>query len=117
MTHTHYDPDKGFDVEVTPEECYEDFWRPALGLVPRIEDVKNELYDYHGIIKDLPLLYDTITGGRISKANTKISEVIAVVQELEQEHIQQAIDDFVAGERGEQAVGLPDPEPEPEAKA
>ena len=109
MTHTHYDSATREDVPVTPDECYEDFWRPALGLVPRLDDVKAELYDYHAIISDLPLLYDTLTFGRISKANTSISEVIAAVQGLEQEHIQQAIDEFVAGERGQQAVALPAP--------
>jgi hypothetical protein len=109
VSHTHYDPAKGTDVEVTPQQCYEDFWRPALGLVPRLEDVQNELYDYHGIIKDLPVLYDTITGGLISKANTSIYEVIAAVEGREQEHIQQAIDDFIAGDR-DKPVSLPKPE-------
>lgn len=109
MSHTHYHD--GEEVPVDVNQCYEDFWRPALGLVPRIEDVKAELYDYHGIIQDLPLLYDSLTGGRISKANTNIHDVIAVVQELEAQHIQDAIDEFVAGDRGEQAVGLPEPEP------
>lgn len=64
--------------EETPEECYQNFWKDIVekdGVVD-MEAVKNELYDCHTMIQEVPKVYCDLTGGRVSKPNTMAFEVI-----------------------------------------
>lgn len=45
------------------------------------EQVQNELEDYHVILDNVCIVYDHITGGRISKANTLAHEVTSVADD------------------------------------
>lgn len=72
----------------TPEPdyvaTYNDFWR---GIVERPDGTLNrdqvmrELSDYRILLEEVPLAYDEVTGGRISKPNTDHGWVVAAVDE------------------------------------
>jgi hypothetical protein len=60
------------------ERVWQEFWKPIVapdGTLD-VEQVKRELFDYHTTMENVPLVYDEITGGRISKQNTLASAVI-----------------------------------------
>lgn len=60
----------------------EDFWTNEVypnGVMP--QQVQNELSDYHAIIGEVAKVYDTITGGRISKPNTRADDVISETED------------------------------------
>lgn len=62
---------------------YEIFWKDIVeknGLID-IEQVKKELYDYHVMMNEVSKVYDSITGGRISKPNTASHHVISYADE------------------------------------
>lgn len=63
-------------------------WRASgdIGYGPFNEVVAGELFDYHAVIKGIPVLYDSITGGRISKPTTSVSAVINVVDDRMQDN-------------------------------
>ena len=63
-----------------PTVIYETFWKD---LVENLDGTINkdrlirELSDYYWLISSVSLVYDHVTGGRISKPNTLPEEVIA----------------------------------------
>lgn len=57
------------------------------------QDVQNELDDYHEMMGEVGRVYDHVTGGVISKPNTRASAVIEVADEHIQELIEEAIKD------------------------
>ena len=70
---------------IDTDECYRDFWAPLVehnGVVD-MELVKAELHDYHMLLSNVPIVYDHITGGRISKPNTSATDVIAEADSYE----------------------------------
>lgn len=71
----HQDRDEG-DNPV--ERCWETFWKEIIEKNGKVdlEQIKKELHDYHGIMENAAIVYDRVTGGRISKPNTHASEVI-----------------------------------------
>jgi hypothetical protein len=67
----------------TEQECWDDFWAPICAPDGELdlEQVKKELFDCHGMIQEIPKVFDHVTGGRISKPNTMAFEVIAMADE------------------------------------
>jgi hypothetical protein len=86
----------------TPDEVWQEVWLPILQeaerkageerfyhhavlTAPAFEQLKKELYDFHYLIREASLVYCEVTGGRISKPNTKSYEVINQAEEIQQE--------------------------------
>jgi len=71
--------------EPTAQEVYDEFWKELVenedGTL-NAEAVRNELSDYKFLIEQVPLVYDSVSGGRISKPNTYALEVINAANEL-----------------------------------
>ncbi|MFA5395715.1 MAG: hypothetical protein WC346_06820 [Methanogenium sp.] len=65
------------------EKDFEDFWKDIIIKKGKIdlEQVKKELHDYHILLKEVPEVYMEVTGGRISKPNTRAFEVIGEFNE------------------------------------
>ncbi len=72
------------------QRVWEEFWIPTLFENPeegrrvqqgilevKLEQIKKELYDYWVLLEEVPKVYETVTGGRISKPNTCSGAVIA----------------------------------------
>jgi hypothetical protein len=67
----------------SPDEVYESFWK---GLVEKngvldLEEVKKELFDYHTLLQEVPLVYEHVTGGAASKAHTKAEVIISLAED------------------------------------
>jgi len=62
-----------------PEAVFQDIWYDIVcpGGVWDYEQLKLELCDYHMLLAEVPVVYDHVSGGSISKPNTLASEVIA----------------------------------------
>ena len=77
------------------EKVYRQFWKPLVAKFGFIDmsQVKKELFDYYNILENASVVYDHITGGRISKPNTCSSAVISEYEARVQELIQEGIDD------------------------
>jgi hypothetical protein len=62
------------------EENYNDVWKQIIenndGSL-NLDQIKKELFDYWNFMEDCSLVYSHVTGGRISKPNTKAFEVIS----------------------------------------
>ena len=69
------------------EDCYNNFWKDILEENGELdwEQVKKELFDYANILREVSIVYDTLTMGRISKPNTKAQVVIDEVNEVNRE--------------------------------
>ena len=83
---------------------YRQFW---AGLVETggqldLDKVARELHDYRHVIGQVPLVYDHITGGRLTKPNYFADDVIGAAIEYEQK----GTDDAVAEELRAQAADL-----------
>ena len=69
-------------TETSPEveKVWDEFWKELVcdpdGRV-NIPQVKKELYDYHNMLEEIPKVFCEVTGGNISKPNTKAFEVIS----------------------------------------
>lgn len=61
---------------------------------PTFEAVKNELADYHMLLSTVPLVYDEITGGQISKPNTKKEAVIEYANLRTENMTREALDEL-----------------------
>jgi len=84
------------EYENLPEECrtrYETFWKRVVenpdGSLNKIQVIK-ELSDFLGVIDNVPLVYDHVTGGSVSKPNTYAYEVNA----LHDQYIQDRLEDY-----------------------
>lgn len=65
------------------EQTWQAFWKPLCtningGLV--LEAIQRELHDYKTLLDNVPIVYDSVTIGRISKPNT---DPMYVIQEVE----------------------------------
>jgi hypothetical protein len=60
------------------EQTYREFWAPILDApdVDREDQIRRELHDYSFLMDEVPLVYDHVSGNRISKPNTMAFEVI-----------------------------------------
>lgn len=75
------------------DRAYNEFWKDIIEIDGRVslEQVKKELFDYRNILSEVSRVYDRITYGNISKPNTKAESVIAVVEDLQNESINEAV--------------------------
>lgn len=66
------------------EESFEEFWRELVcnedGTL-NVDQVKRELHDYRLALRNVPLVYDHVTGGQASKPNTLAQYVIDSAEE------------------------------------
>ena len=65
------------------EQTWEEFWKGICtkdGEV-NLEQVKRELHDYKTLLHNVPIVYDHITGGRISKPFTDPKAVTSVADD------------------------------------
>lgn len=74
------------NMEESPdyEQTWIDFWRDLCtygNAELNLDQIKRELHDYRTLLQNIPLVYDEITGGQISKPNTDPVFVIAAVDE------------------------------------
>jgi hypothetical protein len=71
------------------EKDYDEFWKSIIEPKGQFDfiQVKKELHDYHVVTSNVSKVYDSITNGRISKPNTLASAVIAVVEDIQNEEI------------------------------
>lgn len=60
------------------DETYARFWAPILDApgVDREDRLRRELHDYHFLMGQVSIVYDNVSGGRISKPNTMAFEVV-----------------------------------------
>lgn len=71
---------------VTPEveQCYQEFWKDIIcnedGSI-NIEQLKKELYDYSGVLDNVPAVYCEITGGMLSYPTYKSETVLNIFRE------------------------------------
>lgn len=80
-------PDKGALYDEV-ERVWREFWFPVVtrrthlpGPYLDLDQIKRELYDYYNFMDEAARVYDAVTDGRISKVNTKASEVIREFEE------------------------------------
>ena len=76
------------------EKVWEEFWKPLLtreGYGVSLELIKNELYDFHTVIQEVPKVYIEITNGAMSKANYRAEDVIARYQDVVDGMIEEAV--------------------------
>ena len=61
------------------EQVWKEFWLPLLEKDGKIdmEQVKKELYDFRMVMKNASKVYEHITSGKISYANTSADAVIS----------------------------------------
>ncbi len=62
------------------EKTFNDFWKEIVCNADgslNINNVKQELHDYLQVMNQVCIVYDHVTGGRISKQNTMAFEVTA----------------------------------------
>ena len=73
------------------EREYRNFWAEIVETngVMDPEKVKRELFDYSNFMREASEVYMAVSGGRISKPNTKAQEVI----DLFEEALEEAADD------------------------
>lgn len=66
---THYE---------TAEETYQNFWKLIVEKDGEVdmEQVKKELHDFHFIMGEVSKVYDSLTGGQLSKPNYYADGVI-----------------------------------------
>jgi hypothetical protein len=99
------------DIEIeTGEEAVDalwwGFWLPTLltrregAEITLGEAIKLELADYHFLLQQVPIVYDHVTGGRISKATTYAKDVCVVsddyVTGLVEREVAEALEAFRA---------------------
>jgi hypothetical protein len=78
------------------EKTWEDFWADIVapdGAV-QMDQVKRELHDFYRIMSDLPKLYMEVTGGRVSKPNTRVDVVMDFYEENIARRIAQELRDL-----------------------
>lgn len=66
------------------EKVWQEFWKPILNNNEdelNLEQLKKELYDYYMIMGEVSMVYDNLTGGRISKINTDHNIVVDEVED------------------------------------
>ncbi|MBH8565922.1 hypothetical protein I8748_27775 [Nostoc sp. CENA67] len=79
---------KGRPIDMAIENSYEqtfaDFWQNILcdenGEID-LDSVKRELHDYYIVMQEATKVYHELTGGKISKPNTKAVHVIQLAYE------------------------------------
>jgi hypothetical protein len=78
------------------ETTFEEFWKELVenpdGSL-NIDQVKRELHDYSKMLDEVPKVYCHVTGGLISKANTKAEEVIEEFENYVEKRIRERLEE------------------------
>jgi hypothetical protein len=76
-------------------ESWRGFWADLVIVdgVLDINAVANELHDYHTAITQVPLVYEEVTGGRLSKPNSRADYVLDYYNEQVDAMVKQAVAD------------------------
>ena len=71
-------------VEADVQARWDEFWAPivAPGGELDLDQVKRELFDFSVVMHEVPHVYMHVTGGRISKANSRASAVIGAADDF-----------------------------------
>lgn len=82
-------------------ETFDEFWAELVtdengNLV--FDAVARELHDYRTLIRNVPQVYDHVTGGKVSKPMTDPEVVKSLYDDYVQEQIDRAIDEEKAGD-------------------
>jgi hypothetical protein len=80
------------------EEIYDDFWKAIVedeNGVLNLDQVKRELADFRMVMEEVRSVYSWITDGRMSKCTYMARDVIREAEEVAEQHIQEAIEDFL----------------------
>ncbi len=82
------------------EKVWQDFWMPLVAPDGRVdmEQIKKELYDFRQIMKEVSRVYEYVTGGAISKINTKAEEVIIIYKERTQSLVNEMVKEAIEEE-------------------
>lgn len=83
------------DAVIVPADKLSDFWRRIYPEGMTLQKVLDELHDLETVAQNVPKVYDHVTGGAISKANTLASVVIAV----HDDHVSALVEEALAEER------------------
>ena len=79
------------------ETVWRKFWEPIVcteaGKLD-YEAVKNELYDYWYMLKQIPRVYVAITGGKLSKPNYSAETMIEEFESYLEKRCQEAVEDY-----------------------
>ena len=79
------------------KEIYEDFWKDIVedenGELNK-EQVMKELADFHFLIKNIPKIYDHVTGGNCSNPMTLPEVVMSLYDDHRTEEIEFYIEDY-----------------------
>lgn len=81
------------------EKVWQLHWMPLLETAATREktsikdQIKRELFDYGTLLDSIPKVYSEVTGGKVSKPNTKPDAVIELFQELMEQERQLAVED------------------------
>jgi len=69
------------------QRVYAEFWRDLVETGGKLDQdkVARELYDYHVLLRDVQMVYDSVTMGRLSKPNTRVDAIVSTVADLQQE--------------------------------
>ncbi len=80
------------DVDKQVEEVWNESWVPILicGGELDLQQLKRELYDFSCMMREVAIVYDTLTGGLVSKPNTCASTVIELAEEHAAEMAEEA---------------------------
>jgi len=88
----------GCSCPVTPEiqKTYDEHWKSSVEKFGELDkdSVMRELSDYHFLLEMVPLVYDHVTNGRISKPNTHASAVKSQHDDCVQDAIEEAEKDL-----------------------
>jgi len=96
------------DVEPDVLAAWNDFWRDVVCEDGRLNvaQVARELSDFSVVMHEVSLVYDDVTMGMLSKPNTAHQHVIDRVNELEQEHVDEAVKEAVSESESNLAAAL-----------
>jgi hypothetical protein len=96
------------DVEPDVLAAWNDFWRDVVCEDGRLNvaQVARELSDFSAVMHEVSLVYDDVTMGMLSKPNTAHQHVIDRVNELEQDHIDEAVKEAVSDAESDLAAAL-----------
>lgn len=83
-------------AEPEVEKVWREFWQPLIAPdgVLDLAQVKRELFDFGMVMDNVSVVYDHITGGRVSKPHTLASAVISMYEENLDRQIAYALEDL-----------------------
>lgn len=97
------------DNQQAIEEVWQAVWEPYLtkpGYGVSLTKVKKELFEYYMLMKDLPDLYEEITGGRINDINTPVEDVLTAFEESVETLLQGAIEEIIKEQEEDGNIGM-----------